>query len=94
MAHAHACLNDPRVDATLADSWNRTPVSHAAYAGHLRVIEWLITSGRDLGDLNKKGLRDGLETTPMETARRNKRMEVVALLERFMIDGRLAMRFV
>jgi len=46
------------------------------------VIEWLIASGRDLGDLNKKGR----SCTALEIASENNKTEVVSLLERFLAN--------
>ena len=49
------------------------------------MIEWLIASGRDLGDVkNKKGtdLRNDKDYTALGIARKNHRAEVVSLLER------------
>ena len=49
-------LKDPRVDITLDDSSKRTPLWFTSYSGKHDVIEWLIASGRDLGDIeNTKG---------------------------------------
>jgi len=51
------------------------------------VIEWLIASGRDLGDIkNRTGnyWGDGKCYTALEIARRENKTEVVSLLERFM----------
>ena len=48
-------LLDPRVDATLPDLNGCTPLWMASSTGSHEVIESLIASGKDLGDLNKKG---------------------------------------
>ena len=49
-------LKDPRVDVTLDDNSERSPLWQASLKGKHEVIEWLIASGRDLGDVkNKKG---------------------------------------
>ena len=48
-------LKDPRVNITLEDNAGRSPLWWASYNGQLEVVEWLITSGRDLGDANGKG---------------------------------------
>ena len=46
-------LKDPRVDVTL-DSDYGTPLWYASCEGKHEVIEWLIASGRDLGDIEEK----------------------------------------
>jgi len=49
-------LKDPRVDILLDDEDGHTPLWWASCWDHHGVIEWLIASGRDLGDFeNKKG---------------------------------------
>ena len=49
-------LKDPRVDVTLDDNKQCTSLWWASRFGKHEVIEWLIASGRDLGDVkNKKG---------------------------------------
>ena len=75
-------LEDPRVDITFADENNCTPLWWAAAHAYHEVIEWLIASGRDLGDLDKEGI-DGLTT--LGAARWSERSEV-ALLERFLAN--------
>jgi len=65
-------------------------IVYAACFGIHEVIERLIASGRDLGDVeNKKGKnwRDGNEYTALEIARVEKRTEVASLLERFMANS-------
>ena len=81
-------LKDPRVDITLDDNDGRTPLWYAARDAYHEVIEWLIASARDLGDVkNKKGIRrDGDDFTALEIAREEKKSEVVALLERFIAN--------
>ena len=54
-------LKDPRVDTTLADHSDCTPWWHACRNKHREVIEWLIASGRDLGDIRMNG--DGIVKT-------------------------------
>jgi len=56
------------------------------------VVQWLIASGRDLGDFqNKKGKCPWSDDdyTALEIARDYKRTEVVSLLERFMANPTL-----
>jgi len=78
-------LKDPRVDVTLDDNTGRTPLWWASLYESHKVIEWLIASGRDLGDIeNKKGnFWDGIDYTAMEIAREENKTDVVSLLERF-----------
>ena len=79
-------LKDPRVDVTLADRDECTPLRYASRWGSLEIAERLIASGRDLGDLNKKGrhYQDSKEYSAIEIARKMTEWEVVSLLERFM----------
>ena len=65
-------LKDPRVNTTLDDDCGRTPLWWASHDGNHEVIEWLIASGRDLGDvMNKKGKisEDGEDYMTLEVAR-------------------------
>ena len=79
-------LKDPSVDVTLADEDGCTPLWHAAWCGNHEVIERLITSGRDLGDLNEMGRNwDYREYSALEIATQENKTEVVSVLERFMI---------
>ena len=52
------------VDVTLSDDEARSPLWITSFYGHGEVIERLIASGRDLGDLDKRGRYDGGEYTP------------------------------
>ena len=78
-------LKDLRVNVTLGDLDQCTPLWLASYNGRHEVIECLIASGRDLGDINKQGWDSGLERdcTALEIARENNQTEVVSLLQRF-----------
>ena len=83
-------LKDPRVDVTQDNNWGRTPLWNVSWRGHHKVIEWLITSGRDLGDAkNKKGKYDGKDYTALEIARKQNKTEVVSVLERFLVNPAL-----
>ena len=55
------------------------------------MVEWLIASGRDLGDVrNKKGKDwDDKEYTALEIAREYEKTEAVSLLERFIANPAL-----
>ena len=67
----------------MADMNGRTPLWFASRDGHLEVVEWLMASGRDLGDIkNTKGNGD----TALEIARKQGQSEVVSLLERFLAN--------
>ena len=81
-------LKDPRVDVTLEDDWGGTPLWYASWYGEGEVIEWLVASGRDLGDVKNKNGKywDGEEYTTLEIARKNCKTEVVSVLERFMAN--------
>ena len=82
---AQMLLKDLRINVSLADDNRRTPLWLAACWGCDDVIEWLIASGRDLGDVNQKGKWGG-EHTAMEIARKNQKSGVESLLERFMAN--------
>ena len=80
-------LKDPRVDVTLSADNGGTPLWYLSSCGHFDALEWLIASGRDLGDVkNKKGNDRGNEYTSLEIARKIQSMEVVSLLERFVAN--------
>jgi len=71
-------LEDPRVDVTL-DNKGRTPVWWASLYGQYEVIERLVASGRDLGDIkNKTGKWWGKYYTALEIARACERNEIVS----------------
>ena len=77
---------DLRVDVTLDDNDGRTPLWWASYSGKHEVIERLIASGRDLGDIGKKGIdwEVGEDYTALEIARKCRSADIVSLLERFL----------
>ena len=81
-------LKDYRVDVTLADNDGRTPLWWASYSGKHEVIERLIASGRDLGDIGKKGIdwEVGEDYTALEIARKCRSADIVSLLERFLAN--------
>jgi len=76
-------LRDPRVDVALADHNDRTPLWWAAGNGYHDLAEWLLASGRDLGDFYTKGKWCGKESTVLEIAGERNESEAVDLLERF-----------
>ena len=85
-------LKDPRVDVTLDDNQGRIPLWCASLWGYCDVIEGLIASGRDLGDImNKKGNHwsDDKDYTALEIATEYKRTEAVSILERFIANPML-----
>ena len=48
--------------------------------------EWLLASGRDLGDLDEEGIWFGQGFTPLEVAKKENKVEAVSLLEKFLIN--------
>jgi hypothetical protein len=82
-------LNDFRVDIILPDNNKRcTSLWLATCWGHLKVIELLIASGRDLGDLNQK--EEWVDAfAALEYSRRDDNAEVVSLLETFIANPQL-----
>jgi len=85
MAVVREMLADPHVDHILSDICNRTPLWYASWFGHVNVVvELLIASGRDLGDVkSKKGSFRDEECTSLEMARKENRD---SLLERFLAN--------
>ena len=82
-------LKDPRVNTTLDDDCGRTPLWWASHDGNHEVIEWLIASGRDLGDVMNKKVKiseDGEDYTALEASREENKTDVVSLLERFLVN--------
>ena len=56
----------------------------ASYNGCCEVIEWLVASGRDLGELGQAGKWSSEKYSALQIAKHYQRNEVVSLLERFM----------
>ena len=78
-------LKDPRVDITLADDMGHTPLWWASCRGYLEIIEWLIASGRNLGDVgsgSRKNLDGNTSYTVIGIARKQCHTEIVSLLKR------------
>jgi len=78
-------LDDYRVDVNLPDDSGRTPVWSAAYRGKIKAVKYLLASGRQV-DLGVKSREDSYigDTTPLQAAKKKKRIRVVKLLEEFM----------
>jgi len=74
------------VSMSHSDESGCTPLWKAACNGYWKVIELLIASGRDLGDINQMTGKEpeGEERTALEIARERGQTEVIPLLERFM----------
>ena len=94
MSVVEVLLKDPRVDVTLDDDKGRTPLWFASRDGQHELFEWLIASGRDLGDIeNKTGKNwddEGWKDyTALEIAREKNKTEVISLLERFLANPAL-----
>ena len=90
MSVVQVLLKDPRVDITQEDGRGRTPL-WTSHDGKHEVVEWLIASGSDLGDIeNKIGKHcDGKNYTALEIARKHRRTKVVSVLERFLANPTL-----
>ena len=76
---------------SLDDIRGCTPLWHASCEGKHEVIERLIASGRDLGDMmNKKGEHwNGNDYSALEVARKYEEAEIVSVLERFLANPAL-----
>jgi len=70
LAIARVLLKDPRVDAALADDLQRTVLLSTTLSTKGTVLEWLIASGRDLGDLNHKAVWENRNETALQIAER------------------------
>jgi len=78
-----------RIPAVLAmaDNTGRTPLWWASYEGNHEVIEWLIASGRDLGDVtNAKGSVGVTFYSALEIARMKERRVAELVLESFLAN--------
>ena len=51
MSVVRLLLKDPRVDVTLPYDQGCTPLCLASYRRKQAVVEWLVASGRDLGEV-------------------------------------------
>ena len=67
------------------DCVGTTPLWYASYYGHQEVVEWLIASGRGLGD-QKKVTWYRKNLSALEIARKKRHRELVSLLERLMVN--------
>jgi len=80
----YVMLKDPRVDVTLGDKDGCSPLWNACLEGSKTVVMYLLSSARDLGDLDIKGKYcDGNEYSTFEVARLYKQTEIVSMLGRF-----------
>jgi len=82
-------LKDPRVDVTLDDEDGCTPLWYASCNERHEVVEWLIASGRDLGDVKNKKAKyvdDGIYYSAIEIAKERNMTEVVSVLESFIAN--------
>jgi len=88
MSVVRTLLQDHRVDATLTNGKSCTPLWWTCYFERYEVIEWLIASGRDLGDIKNKKRKcwKDDEYTVLEIARRKCKTEAVSLLKRFIAN--------
>ena len=81
---ARLLLKDPRVDVSLPDAHLRTPLWLVSCLESHDLVEWLIASGKDFGDMDTQMGERGY--TALEIARRGHRRQVVSLLERFRVN--------
>jgi len=84
-------LKDPRVDVTLTDGLGRTPLWWASLKGYLGVAEWLIASGKDLGDVAGQKAHSNWDEdermyNALDIAKEEDHLDIVTLLERFMTN--------
>jgi len=83
-------LKDPRVDIILEENNGCTLLWWVSCWGRREVVECLIASGRDLGDIeNKRGGHwngEWEKSSALEMARKYDKTEVVSLLERFLAN--------
>jgi hypothetical protein len=80
-------LKDHRVNVTMTDHKQRTPLWLASCGGYDGVVELLMASGRDLGDIkNTKAAWGGKDYTVLEIARDRRYSKVVSLLESFLAN--------
>ena len=77
-------LRDPRVDTTLADVNNRTPLWNVCLTGRKEGVEWLVASGKDLGDLTD--VRKDFCDDNAVRARQAEYQSVVMLVKRFLAN--------
>ena len=79
-------LNDPRVDTGMANTQGQTPLWNIMRFSCFEALQWFIASGRDLGDLNKKGTFYYGDYTVMEVASWDETGPMTMLLRRFMAN--------
>ena len=80
-------LKDSRVALNVVNKHGHSPLFVAAQNGSMGVLQWLIASGRDFGDIeNPFMFRDGKEYTAAGIAKRERKSAAVALLEAFAED--------
>jgi len=72
-------LKDPRIDVNLPDKNNCTPVWLVAKTGDLKVMRWLVASGRQL-NLERRGNWMNISSTPLEIASSGQDQGVAKLL--------------
>ena len=75
-------LKDSRVKVNEPKNEGCTPLWRAAYNGYLDIIKWWIASGREM-DLGTPGEQ---QSDAILVAKKKRRKEVIALLERFKND--------
>ena len=81
-------LWDRRVEVNLGDSEGCTPLWTAACHGHTDMVRWMLGSGRGfhVGTWGRDVFGDRREYSPAEVARKEKRLAVADLLDKFTAD--------
>jgi len=74
-------LKDPRVDVAVGDDNGRTPLWEVSSVGKYEVVEWLLASGRDLGDMNAKENGMAKNTPPWKLQERTRRVKLCLCLK-------------
>ena len=79
-------LQDPRVDVNMADDWGMSPLMWACYTGYTKIVQFLISFGRNI-DILKKSTKDWRDiksgSTTLDLAKQTNKTTVVKLLQQY-----------
>ena len=76
------------------DEWGMSPLMRACYWGNIKIVQWLISFGRNI-DILKKSTRDyrviksgdiKSGSTALDVAKQRNRTDIVKLLEQYQIN--------